>query len=65
MANVDRQDYIKKMDNLKSWKEIYHCKFEWLNMKNTLLNFYVKQEKYVEKVFKKFVESNKMTKKDR
>ena len=34
-------------------------------MKNTLLNFYVKQEKYVEKVFKKFVESNKMTKKDR
>ena len=34
-------------------------------MKNTLLDFYVKQEKYVEKVFKKFAESNKMTKKDR
>ena len=54
---VDRQDYIKKMDNILSDQK----KFT-VNLKDdTLLNFAVNQEK--RKVLKKLVESNSMTEK--
>ena len=54
---VDRQDYIKKMNNILSDQE----KFT-VNLKDdTLLNFAVNQEK--RKVLKKLVESNSMTEK--
>ena len=54
---VDRQDYIKKMDNILSDQK----KFT-VNLKDdTLLNFAVNQEK--RKVLKKLVESNSMAEK--
>ena len=57
---VDREDYIKKMNDI-----LYDKKKFWrINMKdNTLLNFAINQEKYVNKLRKKRVESNSMTEK--
>ena len=44
---VDRQDYIKKMDNILSDQN----KFTIVNLKDdTLLNFAVNQEKHADKV---------------
>ena len=44
---VDRQDYIKKMDNILSDQN----KFTIVNLKDdTLLNFVVNQEKHADKV---------------
>ena len=57
---VDREDYIKKMNDILNDKK----KFWKINMKdNTLLNFAINQEKYVDKLRKKRVESNSMTEK--
>ena len=57
---VDREDYIKKMNDILNDKK----KFWRINMKdNTLLNFAINQEKYVDKLRKKRVESNSMTEK--
>ena len=57
---VGRQDYIKKMNNILSDKK----KFTIVNLQgNILSNFAVNQEKYVDKVLKKLVEANSMTKK--
>ena len=51
----DRQDYRKKMNNVLSDQK----KITTVNLKDvTLLNFAVSQEKHVDKVFKKLVESN-------
>ena len=55
---VDRQDYIKRMDNILSDQK----KFTIVNLKkDTLLNFAVNQEK----VPKKLVESNSMIEKSK
>ena len=55
---VDRQDWIKKMNNILSDEK----KFTIRNLKDdTLFNFAVNQEKHVDKVVKKIVESNSMT----
>ena len=57
---VDREDYIRKMNDILNDKK----KFWKINMKdNTLLNFAINQEKYVDKLRKKRVESNSMTEK--
>ena len=54
---VDRQDYIKQINNFS-----YQKKFAMVNMNDdTLLNFAVNQEKHVEKVLEKLVESVSMT----
>ena len=56
----DRQDYIKKMHYILSDQK----KFTMVNLKDdTLLNFAVNQEKHVDKVLKKLVESKIMTEK--
>ena len=57
---VDREDYIKKMNDILNDKK----KFWKINMKdNTLLNFAINQEKHVDKLRKKRVEPNSMTEK--
>ena len=59
---VDRQDYIKKMDDILSDQK----KFSKVSLKDdTLLNFAINQEKHVDKVLKKLVESKSMTEKTR
>ena len=56
----DRQDYIKKTNYILSDQK----KFTMVNLKDdTLLNFAVNQEKHVDKVLKKLVESKIMTEK--
>ena len=60
MVIVDRQDYIKKIDDILSDQNKF-CK---VSLKDeTLLNFAINQEKHVDKVLKNLVESNSMTKK--
>ena len=60
MVIVDREDYIKKMNNILSDQK----KFTIVNLKDgTLLNFAVTQEKYVDKILKKLVKCNSMTEK--
>ena len=50
------------MDNILSGQK----KFTIVNLKDEiLLNFAVNQEKHVDKVLKKFIETNSMTEKDR
>ena len=57
---VDREDYIRKMNDILNDKK----KFWKINMKdNTLLNFAINQEKHVDKLRKKRVEPNSMTEK--
>ena len=60
---IDRQDYVKKMDNILSDQKI----FTTVNLKDdTFLNFAVNQEKHVDdKVLKRLVKSNNMTEKNR
>ena len=61
MVIVNRQNYIKKMNNIIGDQK----QFTIVNMKgNTLLNFAVNQEKGVDKVLKELVESNSMTEKN-
>ena len=63
MVIVDRQDYIKKMDNILS-RQKKLTKVTKGNLKDdTLLKFADNQEEHVAKVLKKLVESNSMTKK--
>ena len=59
---VQRQDYLKKMNDILSDQK----KFSKVSLKDyTLLNFAVNREKHVEKVLKKLVESKSMTEKTR
>ena len=59
---VDRQDYIKKIDDFLSDQK----KFSKVSLKNdSLLNFAINQERHVDKVLKKLVESKSMTDKTR
>ena len=59
---VQRQDYLKKMNDILSDQK----KFSKVNLKdNTLLNFAINQEKHVDKVPKKLVETKSMTEKTR
>ena len=59
---VFRQDYIKKLNNILSNQK----KLTIIILKgDTLLNFAVNQEKHVDKVIKKLVESKSMTEKTR
>ena len=59
---VQRQDYLDKMNDILSDQN----KFSKVSLKDdTLLNFAINQEKYVDKVLKKFVESKSMTEKTR
>ena len=59
---VQRQDYLKKMNDILSDQK----KFSKLSLKDdTLLNFAISQEKHVDKVLKKLVESKSMTEKTR
>ena len=63
MVIVDRQDYIKKMDNILS-RQKKLTKVTKVNLKDDiLLKFADNQEKHVAKVLKKLVESNSMAKK--
>ena len=63
MVIVDRQDYIKKMDNILS-RQKKLTKVTKVNLKDDiLLKFADNQEKHVAKVLKKLVESNSMVKK--
>ena len=49
---VNKQNYIKKMDNILNHQK----KFTLVNLKDdTLLNFAVNQEKHVDKVLKKLL----------
>ena len=49
---VNKQNYIKKMDNILNNQK----KFTLVNLKDdTLLNFAVNQEKHVDKVLKKLL----------
>ena len=58
VAIVKRQDYIKKMDDVLSDQK----KFSKVSLKDdTLLNFAINQEKHVDKVLKKLVESKSTT----
>ena len=60
MVIVDRQDYIKQMNNIFS----YQKKFTMVIMNDdTLLNFALNQEKYVDKVLEKLVEYSSLTEK--
>ena len=62
MVIVDRQDYMKKINNTLSDQK----KFTTVNLKgDTLLNFSVNEEKHVGKVLKKLVESNSIIGKTR
>ena len=66
LVNVDREDYIKKTDDILSHQKMFFIvNFNWLNLRDTLLCFSVNQEKHIEKVLKKNVESNIITKKTR
>ena len=59
---VQRQHYLEKMNDILSVQK----KFNKVSLKDdTLLNFAINQEKHVDKVFKKFVESKIMTEKTR
>ena len=59
---VQRHDYLKKMNDILS----YQKKFSKVNLKdNTLLNFAINQEKHVDKVPKKLVETKSMREKTR
>ena len=56
---VDKDTYVKRMENLLSDQR----KFEKLTLKNdAFLNFVVNQEKHIDTVFKKLVDSNSMSK---
>ena len=58
---VDRQDYIKKLDDILSDQK----EFSKVNLKDdTLLNFAINKEEHVDKVLKKPVESKSMTEKN-
>ena len=62
VAIVDRQDYIKQMNNIFS----YQKKFTMVDMNNeTLLNFAVNQEKHADKVLEQLVEPSIRQKKTR
>ena len=63
MVIVDRQDYIKKMDNILSRQKKLTKVTKGYLKDDTLLKFADNQEKHVAKVLKKLVESNSMTKK--
>ena len=55
---VQRQDYLRKMNDILS----YQKKFSKVSLKDdALLNFTINQEKHVDKVLKKLVESKSMT----
>ena len=57
---VQSQDYLKKMNYILSDQK----EFSKVSMKDdTLLNFAINQEKHVDKVLKKTVESKSMTEK--
>ena len=59
---VQRQGYLEKMNDILSDQK----KFSKVSLKDdTLLNFVLNQEKHVDKVLKKFVESKSMTEKTR
>ena len=59
---VKRQDYIKKMDDILSDQK----KLSKVSLKDdTLLNFAISQEKHVDKVLKKLVQSKSMAEKTR
>ena len=59
---VDRQVYLKQVNNIFS----YQKKFAMANMNDdTLLNFAVNQEKHVDKVLEKLVESSSMIEKNK
>ena len=59
---VQRQDYLEKMNDILSDQK----KFSKVSLKDkTLLNFAINQEKHVDTVLKKFVESKSMTEKTR
>ena len=59
---VDRQNYIKKMDNILSDQK----KLIRVNLKDyTLLSLVDNQDNHVDKVLKKLVESKSMTEKTR
>ena len=59
---IQRQTYLEKMNNI--WSE--QKKFSKVSLKgDTLFNFAINQEKHVNKVLKKFVESKSMTEKTR
>ena len=59
---IQRQDYLEKMNDILSDQK----KFSEVRLKDdTLLNFAFNQEKRVDKVLKKFVESKSMTEKTR
>ena len=59
---VQRHDYLKKMNNILSDQK----KFSKVNLKDdTLLNFAINQEKHVDKVPKKLVETKSMREKTR
>ena len=54
---IQRQDYLEKMNDILSDQE----KFSKVSLKDdTLLNFAINQEKHVDKVLTKFVESKKV-----
>ena len=62
VAIVQRHDYLKKMNDILSDQK----KFSKVNLKdNTLLNFAINQEKHVDKVPKKLVETKSMREKTR
>ena len=57
---VQRHNYLKKMNDISDQK-----KFSKVILKDdTLLNFAINQEKQVDKVLKKLVESKSMTEKN-
>ena len=59
---IDRIDYIKKMETILSNQN----RFTIVNLKDdTLLNFDVNQEKQVDKVLERLVESNSITEKNK
>ena len=59
---IQRQNYLEKMNDI--WSE--QKKFSKVSLKgDTLFNFAINQEKHVDKVLKKFVESKSMTEKTR
>ena len=58
---IQMQDYLEKMNILSDQK-----KFSKVSLKDdTLLNFAINQERNVDKVLKKFIESKSMTEKTR
>ena len=58
---VQRQDYLEKMNDILSDQK----KFSKISLKDdTLLNFAINQEKDVDKILNKFVESKCMTEKN-